>query len=100
MLKESLRLATDGREQSDADLFEELRIPSVSALPQYREDVRRNARWLAERMERLGMKTNLTDVPNGRHPVLQADLVVDASAPPPAQQQGQYSHTPPPPPAH
>jgi acetylornithine deacetylase/succinyl-diaminopimelate desuccinylase-like protein len=81
MLKEALRLATDGREQSDADLFEELRIPSVSALPQYREDVRRNARWLAERMERLGMKTNLTDVPNGRHPVLQADLVVDPSAP-------------------
>jgi acetylornithine deacetylase/succinyl-diaminopimelate desuccinylase-like protein len=80
MLKEALRLATEGREQSDLDLFEELRIPSVSALPQHREDVRRNARWLAERMERLGMTTSITDVPGGRHPVLQADLVVDPSA--------------------
>lgn len=81
MLEEALKQARAGQEQSDADLFEELRIPSVSALPQHREDVRRNARWLADRMERLGFTTSITDVPGGRHPVLQADLVVDPSAP-------------------
>ncbi len=81
MLKEALKLAREGQDQSDADLFEELRIPSISALPEYREDVRRNARWLAERMERLGFTTSITDVPGGRHPVLQGDLVVDAKAP-------------------
>ena len=79
MLQEALKLAKAGEKQSDADLFEELRIPSVSALPQHREDVRRNARWLADRMERLGFKTSLTDVAGGRHPVLQADLVGDSS---------------------
>lgn len=81
MLDEALRLAAEGRQQSNADLFEELRIPSVSALPQHDEDTRRNGHWLAERMERLGMLTTLTDVPGGRHPVLQADLRVDPSAP-------------------
>ena len=79
MLQEALKLAKASEKQSDADLFEELRIPSVSALPQHREDVRRNARWLADRMERLGFKTSLTDVAGGRHPVLQADLVGDSS---------------------
>ncbi len=80
MLQEALKLARAGQEQSDADLFEELRIPSISALPQHREDVRRNARWLADRMERLGFTTSITDVEGGRHPVLQADLMVDPGA--------------------
>jgi len=81
MLQEALKAAQEGVAQSDADLFEELRIPSVSALPQHREDVRRNARWLIERLERMGFKTSLTDVAGGRHPVLQADLVVDPNLP-------------------
>src|SRR5262245_3082686 len=81
MLEEALDQAEKAAQQSDADLFEELRIPSVSALPQHREDVRRNAEWLAERMQRLGMKTSITDMPGGRHPVLQGDLVVDPSLP-------------------
>jgi amidohydrolase len=81
MLQEALKLAREGQDQSDADLFEELRIPSVSALPEHREDVRRNAKWLADRMEAVGFTTSITDVRGGRHPVLQADLVVDPKAP-------------------
>ena len=54
MLQEALKAAQHGVTQSDADLFEELRIPSVSALSQHREDVRRNAQWL---IERLGHRT-------------------------------------------
>jgi acetylornithine deacetylase/succinyl-diaminopimelate desuccinylase-like protein len=81
MLNEALLAAREGVAQSDADLFEELRIPSVSALPEHREDVRRNARWLIERLEKMGFKTSLTDVAGGRHPVLQADLMVDPKLP-------------------
>ena len=81
MLQEALKLAREGQDKSDADLFEELRIPSVSALPRHRDDVRRNAKWLAERMEALGLTTSITDVAGGRHPVLQGDLVVDPKAP-------------------
>jgi acetylornithine deacetylase/succinyl-diaminopimelate desuccinylase-like protein len=81
MLEKALKAAQAGVQQSDADLFEELRIPSVSALPEHRADVRRNAEWLIERLQKLGFKTSLTDVEGGRHPVLQADLVVDPKAP-------------------
>jgi acetylornithine deacetylase/succinyl-diaminopimelate desuccinylase-like protein len=81
MLEEALKRARAGVAQSDEDLFEELRIPSVSALPEHRADVRRNAEWLVARLERLGFKTSLTDVEGGRHPVLQADLVVDTKLP-------------------
>lgn len=81
MLEKALENARRGVEDSDADLFEELRIPSVSALPEHKADVRRNADWLAERMHRLGMTTSITDMPGGRHPVLQGDLVTDPSVP-------------------
>jgi acetylornithine deacetylase/succinyl-diaminopimelate desuccinylase-like protein len=81
MLEKALDNARRGVEGSDADLFEELRIPSVSALPERKADVLRNAAWLAERMQRLGMETSITDMPGGRHPVLQGDLVVDPSLP-------------------
>src|SRR5260370_30241284 len=84
MLQEALKLAKAGEEESDADLFEELRIPSVSALPQHREDVRRNARWLADRMERLGFKTSLTDVAGGPPPPLPTGPVAAPNAPTPA----------------
>src|SRR5438105_15449569 len=81
MLDEAIRAARSGRDQAEADLFEELRIPSVCALPEHTADVRRNAEWLAERLDRLGLKTRITDVPGGRHPVLQADLEVNRDAP-------------------
>jgi acetylornithine deacetylase/succinyl-diaminopimelate desuccinylase-like protein len=81
MLDDAIREARKGRDQAEADLFEELRIPSVSALPECREDVRRNAEWLAEKLDRMGLATRITDVQGGRHPVLQADLEVSAEAP-------------------
>jgi acetylornithine deacetylase/succinyl-diaminopimelate desuccinylase-like protein len=81
MLDQALKAARDGVAQSDADLFEELRIPSVSALPEHRGDVRRNADWLVARLQKLGFSATLTDVEGGRHPVLQADLVVDPKLP-------------------
>ena len=41
---DALARAAAGREADLADLFEELRIPSVSTLPERREDCLRNAR--------------------------------------------------------
>jgi acetylornithine deacetylase/succinyl-diaminopimelate desuccinylase-like protein len=81
MLDRAIREARKGRDHAQEDLFEELRIPSVSALPEHRDDVRRNAEWLAGRLDRLGLVTRITDVPGGRHPVLQADLKVGTDVP-------------------
>jgi acetylornithine deacetylase/succinyl-diaminopimelate desuccinylase-like protein len=45
------------RERSLEELNEWLRIPSISAKSEHREDTARAAEWLAERMRAVGMKT-------------------------------------------
>src|SRR5205807_9825228 len=72
-LSRALELAAARRAESEADLFEELTIPSVSTLPEHRADLRRNCDWLAERFRALGCEVAITDVVEGGHPVLQAD---------------------------
>jgi acetylornithine deacetylase/succinyl-diaminopimelate desuccinylase-like protein len=72
-LDRALELARAGRATAEEDLFEELRIPSVSTLPEHRADVRRNCEWLAGRLRGLGFEVAVTDVEREGHPVLQAD---------------------------
>jgi len=55
----ALARAAAAREADLADLVEELRIPSISALPERREDCLRNAQWLRDRMQALGMKVEI-----------------------------------------
>ncbi len=73
LAKAALARASAARDADLADLFEELRIPSVSTLPERREDCLRNARWLRDRLERLGMKTQIVDVIDGGLPVVVGD---------------------------
>ena len=69
----ALAKAAAARDADLEDLFEELRIPSVSTLPERRADCLRNAQWLRDRFERLGMKTEIVDVMEGGLPVVIAD---------------------------
>jgi len=55
----ALTRAAAARDADLADLFEELRIPSISTLPERREDCLRNARWLQARFDRIGFTTEL-----------------------------------------
>ncbi|MHB8588289.1 MAG: dipeptidase [Candidatus Dormibacteraceae bacterium] len=71
--QEALTRAAAAREADLQDLVEELRIPSVSTLLEHREDCLRNARWLRDRFERLGMETEIVDVMEGGLPVVVAD---------------------------
>jgi acetylornithine deacetylase/succinyl-diaminopimelate desuccinylase-like protein len=73
LMKDALALAKTGREADLADLIEELRIPSVSTLPERREDCLRNARWLRDRFDRLGFETQIVDVIDTGLPVVIAD---------------------------
>ncbi|MBC7894447.1 MAG: dipeptidase, partial [Cytophagaceae bacterium] len=50
------------------ELFEFLRIPSVSALSEHTPDVARAAEWLRDNMERAGIPTTLHPTPG--HPVV------------------------------
>jgi acetylornithine deacetylase/succinyl-diaminopimelate desuccinylase-like protein len=69
----ALTRAAASRDSDLQDLIEELRIPSVSTLPERRDDCVRNAKWLRDRFERLGMKTEIVDVVEGGLPVVIAD---------------------------
>jgi acetylornithine deacetylase/succinyl-diaminopimelate desuccinylase-like protein len=71
--QDALDAAAASRDSDLDDLIEELRIPSVSTLPERREDCLRNAKWLRDRFERLGMKTEIVDVMDGGLPVVIAD---------------------------
>jgi acetylornithine deacetylase/succinyl-diaminopimelate desuccinylase-like protein len=69
----ALARAVAAREADLADLFEELRIPSVSTLPEHRSDCLRNAEWLRDRLARTGMKAEIVEVLKDRLPIVIAD---------------------------
>jgi len=72
--EDALTRATAARAADLEDLIEELRIPSVSTLPERREDCLRNARWLRDRLKGLGFETEIVDVLHDRGlPVVVAD---------------------------
>jgi acetylornithine deacetylase/succinyl-diaminopimelate desuccinylase-like protein len=62
------RLARD-RERHLDELKEWLRIPSVSAKSEHRDDTRRAAEWLVERMEEAGLQ-RAELIPTAGHPVV------------------------------
>ncbi|HBY44866.1 MAG TPA: peptidase M20, partial [Chloroflexi bacterium] len=63
-----------------AQLFELLRIPSVSALPQHAGDVRAAAEWVAEALREVGVP-KVEIMPSNGNPVVYGEWVVDASKP-------------------
>jgi acetylornithine deacetylase/succinyl-diaminopimelate desuccinylase-like protein len=56
------------RERFMAELFEFLRIPSVSARSEHKPDVRRAADWIAGKMRAIGLDVSVHDTPG--HPVV------------------------------
>jgi acetylornithine deacetylase/succinyl-diaminopimelate desuccinylase-like protein len=56
------------RDRFSSELFEFLRIPSVSARSEHKPDVRRAAEWLMRKMQEAGLEVSLHDTPG--HPVV------------------------------
>lgn len=73
LLEGALSRAKAARDADLADLVEELSIPSISTLPERREDCLRCARWLRDRFDRMGFETQIVDVVQGGLPVVVAD---------------------------
>ena len=57
-----------------------LRIPSISALPEHADDVRRAARWLADNLRQAGLE-HVEVAESGGHPVVYADWLHAEGAP-------------------
>jgi acetylornithine deacetylase/succinyl-diaminopimelate desuccinylase-like protein len=51
------------------ELFEFLRIPSISSLPEHEDDVKRAAQWVANRLQAAGIE-GVHILPTGGHPVV------------------------------
>jgi acetylornithine deacetylase/succinyl-diaminopimelate desuccinylase-like protein len=73
LMEGALSRAGAARDADLADLVEELRIPSISTLPERRADCLRNAHWLSDRMKALGMEVEIVDVLENGNPVVVAD---------------------------
>src|SRR6059058_600244 len=73
LLEAAVALARTRRKADLEDLLEELRIPSISTLPESHDDCLRNARWLRDRFSAMGMRADIVDGLPGRMPVVVAD---------------------------
>jgi acetylornithine deacetylase/succinyl-diaminopimelate desuccinylase-like protein len=62
------------------ELFDYLRIPSVSSLPEHAGDVVRAAQWVADRCGAAGIE-NVEIMPTGGHPVVYGDWLHAPGAP-------------------
>lgn len=62
------------------ELFEFLRIPSISADSRYKADVARAAEWLIQRFEELGMD-RATLYPTPGHPIVYAERILSPDKP-------------------
>lgn len=81
MLDQVLQRAREQRARAEAELFQLIGIPSISALPEYREDCRRAAGWLARKLHSMGMEVQLSPAPEGGHPVVMAEWLGRPGAP-------------------
>ncbi len=66
------RYLEQAHERQLEQLKEWLRIPSISTLPEHREDVVRAARWLADHLQAIGLE-HATLIPTEGHPLVYAD---------------------------
>ena len=65
---DALKYATRERVRFQSELFDFLRIPSVSAKSEHDDDTRRAATWLADNMSRAGLDVDVLETP--KHPVV------------------------------
>lgn len=70
----------DHRQQHLDELFELLRIPSVSALPDHKDDIRRAAEWVANRLKAAGVP-RVEILETSGNPVVFGEWLVDDSKP-------------------
>jgi len=67
-MSDPIRFAEQNRERFQEELFDFLRIPSVSARTEHDADTRRSAEWLADRMREAGLSAEIMETP--KHPVV------------------------------
>ncbi len=80
-------------ERFQHELFELLRIPSVSGDPAYKDDVRRTAEWLAAHLHALGLESARV-MPTAGHPVVYGEWLGAGAEKPTVLVYGHYDVVP------
>lgn len=80
MSARALQFARENQSRFLAELKDLLRIPSISTLPEHREDVRRAAQILERELTRIGME-NVQVIETAGHPLVYADWLHAAGKP-------------------
>ncbi len=69
MLEQALQFASDHQEEHLNELIDLLQIPSISTLPEHKDDVQRAADWLVRHMKSIGMQ-EVRVMPTAGHPIV------------------------------
>jgi acetylornithine deacetylase/succinyl-diaminopimelate desuccinylase-like protein len=83
----------DARERHLSELFEYLRIPSVSTLPAHADDIRRAAQWVCAHLEAIGLQ-NARLIEKPGNPIVYADLLEAGEGAPTLLVYGHYDVQP------
>lgn len=75
-----MTLFADNREHYIAELRDFVRIPSISSLPDFQDDVRRAADWVRDRLTQAGLE-HAEIIETGAQPVVYADYLHTPGAP-------------------
>ncbi len=78
-LNEALGYVDATADQRLAELFDLLKIPSVSTLPERKDDVRRAAEWVKAALERSGVRAEIHETPG--HPIVYGERLGLAGRP-------------------
>ncbi|GAB4569158.1 MAG: dipeptidase [Anaerolineae bacterium] len=92
-LETALRYAEEHRERFLEELKELLRIPSVSTLPEHKEDMQRAAEWLADQLRSLGFE-RVAVMPTRGHPVVYGEWMHAGTDAPTILYYGHYDAQP------
>ena len=76
----AITYARQNQQRFLSELKDLLRIPSVSTLPEHKEDVRRAAQFVADEMKRIGLE-HVEIIPTEGHPLVYADWLHAAGKP-------------------
>src|SRR5882724_3003447 len=80
MSSSAVTYARDNHQRFLGELKDLLRIPSVSTLPEHKDDVRRAAQFVADEMKRIGME-HVEVIPTTGHPLVYGDWLHAAGKP-------------------
>ncbi len=78
-MSEVIDYLTTSRERAQEELFELLRIPSISTQPQHAGDVAHAARWLCDKLSEIGLEAQV--IPTEQHPLVFAQSKPDPDKP-------------------